>query len=286
MCCQKSGRARHQEAGRGLHSRAAWSLSLTTASRIFGALCPKSLRHKSKRADEFPVRERLRELAQERPRFGYRRLHILLRREGVFINHKKAHRLYREEKLHLRPKKRRRRSLGERILPQRPTGANQMWTMDFVHDTLACGRSFRALNMMDGWSREALAIEAETSLPGRRVVRVLNKLMAARGKPQWIQLDNGPEFRGAELDRWAYKNQVRLHFIEPGKPSQNGHIESFNGKLRDECLSQEWFTSLFHARCVLAARKNDYNTERPHNALHYQTPIQWAHLQGQLSTFD
>jgi len=247
---------------------------------------PKSLRYKSKRADDLPVRTRLRELAQERPRFGYRRLHVLLRREGTLINRKKTHRLYREEKLHLRPKKRRRRSLGERVLPERPTAPNQMWTMDFVHDTLACGRSFRALNIMDGWSREALVIEADTSLPGRRVVRVLNELVAKRGKPQWIQLDNGSEFRGAELDRWAYENQVRLHFIEPGKPSQNGHIESFNGKLRDECLNQEWFTSLFHARCVLAAWKNDYNTVRPHSALNYQTPIQWAHLQSQLSTFD
>lgn len=155
---------------------------------------PKSLRSQSKRPDDLPVRTRLREIAQERPRFVCRRLHVLLRREGVLINHKKTHRLYCEEKLHLRPKKRRRRSLSERVRPERPTKLNQMWTMDLVHDTLACGRSFRALNVIDGWSREALAIEADTSLPGRRVVRVLNELVAKRGKLQWIQLNNGPEF--------------------------------------------------------------------------------------------
>lgn len=158
--------------------------------------------------------------------------------------------------------------------------------MDFVHDNLACGRAFRALNIMDDWNREALAIEADTCLNGKRVVRVLDDLVERRGKPQRLRMDNGPEFRGMELDQWAYQNKVALHFIEPGKPTQNGTMESFNGKLRDECLNQEWFTSLAHARCVLQAWKEDYNTVRPHSALDYQTPRQWAQSQTAFSTFE
>ena len=153
----------------------------------------------------------------ERLRFGYRRLHVLLRREEMVINRKKTYRLYREEKLHLRPKKRRRITSSVRVAPVAPTHANAIWTLDFVHDNLACGRSFRALNIMDAWSREALAIEADTSLTGKHVVRVLDALIELRGKPQLLQMDNGSEFRGIDLDQWAYRHQVKLHFIEPGK---------------------------------------------------------------------
>lgn len=247
---------------------------------------PKVLRYQSKRPDDTTTRMRLRELAGERPRFGYRRLHVFLRREGLVINRKKTHRLYREERLHLRPKKRRRITSSTRVIPESPNGPNQMWTMDFVHDNLACGRAFRSLNIMDVWNREALAVEADTSLNGKRVVRVLEELIAVRGKPALIQVDNGSEFRGIEVDQWAYHNQIKLHFIEPGKPTQNGKIESFNGKLRDECLNQEWFISLFHARCVLAAWKDDYNAVRPHSALDYLTPIQWAQSRTKCSTFE
>jgi putative transposase len=155
-----------------------------------------------------------------------------------------------------------------------------------VHDNLSCGRAFRALNIMDAWSREALEIEADTCLNGKRVVRILERLVAQRGKPRVIQVDNGSEFRGIDLDQWAYRNQVQLHFIEPGKPTQNGKIESFNGRLRDGCLNQEWFSSLFHARRVLQAWKDGYNTLRPHSALNYQTPQQWAQNQARLSTFE
>lgn len=249
------------------------------------------LRYNSKRADDVLLRERLQELASERPRFGYRRLHVLLQREGVVINRKKTYRLYQEEKLHLRTKKRRRITSSARVSPAAPTGTNQIWTMDFVHDNLASGRVFRTLNIMDAWSHEALAIEADTSLTGKRVVRVLESLVELRGKPQLLQMDNGSEFRGIDLDQWAYRNQVKLHFIEPGKlppkgHPQNGKIESFNGKLRDECLNQEWFVSLFHARCVLEAWKDDYNTVRPHSALNYQTPIQWAKSHADYSTLE
>jgi putative transposase len=247
---------------------------------------PKVLRHRSKRPDDAKVRERLRALAQERPRFGYRRLHVLLRRDGLAINRKKTHRLYREEGLHLRPRKKRRRALGERLEAVAPSGANQLWTMDFTHDNLADGRAFRTLNIMDAWNREALTLEADTSLTGKRVVRALDELAQTRGLPQAIQVDNGPEFRGLDLDQWAYQNAVKLHFIQPGKPTQNAHIESFNGKLRDECLNQEWFSSLPHARTILANWKHDYNWVRPHSALDYLPPILWAQRQGQLSTFE
>lgn len=247
---------------------------------------PKVLRYRSKRSDDALVRTRLCELAEARPRFGYRRLHVLLRREDVVINRKKTHRLYREERLHLRPKKKRGKRSGTASKIAAPVRAHQLWTLDFVHDTLACGRSFRALNVMDAWSRQALAIEADTSLSAKRVVRVLEEQRVIHGAPAALRLDNGPEFRSFDLEEWAAKHGVELHFIEPGKPSQNGHIESFNGKLRDECLNQEWFTPLFHARCVLAAWKDDYNTVRPHSALGYQTPAQWAQSQTQLSTFE
>ena len=259
---------------------------LSAVRLLWWQVRPRCLRYQSKRAPDAEIIERLRALAEQRPRWGYRRLHVLLRREGFALNRKKTHRIYRQEKLHLRPKKRRKRAKGEAPATWVPTRPHQLWTADFVHDTLACGRAFRTLNVMDGASRVALAIEADTSLSAQRVVRVLEEQRLLHGAPLALRLDNGPEFRSLALDEWAHGHGVELHFIEPGKPTQNGHIESFNGKLRDECLNQEWFTSLFHARCVLANWKQDYNTVRPHSALDYLTPKEWAHQQAQLSTFD
>jgi putative transposase len=181
------------------------------------------------------VRGRLKELAQERPRFGYRRLGVLLRREGHGVNLKRVLRLYREEGLKLRAKKRRRIASLQRVRPEATTAINQMWSMDFVSDTLSCGRRFRGLNIVDCHSREALCIEVDTSLTGHRVVRASQQLGETRGLPRTIQADNGPEFTGRALDEWAFRNRVKLHFIEPGKPVQNAVIESFNGKMRDEC---------------------------------------------------
>ncbi len=143
---------------------------------------------------------------------------------------------------------------------------------DFVHDTLCGERTFRALNVVDCFSREALAVEVDTGLSGQRVARVLQRLVEMRGKPQTIQVDNGPEFTGRALDEWAHKNQVKLHFIEPGKPTQNGVIESFNGKMRDECLNLEWFADLRHARDIIECWRNDYNTLRPHSSLNNLSP--------------
>lgn len=233
-------------------------------------------RYQSRREDEVPVRARLKELAQERPRFGYRRLGVLLRREGHQVNLRRVLRLYREENLKLRARKRKRVTRVLRVKPQEPNALNQMWTMDFMHDTLNGGRRFRTLNIVDCFSREALAVEVDTSLSGHRVVRVLQRLLETRGKPSVIQVDNGPEFTGRALDEWAHKNQVKLHFIEPGKPTQNGVIESFNGKMRDECLNLEWFMDLHHARDIIENWRNDYNTFRPHSSLNNLPPTMWA----------
>lgn len=242
-----------------------------------------SARYRQRRNDDQPLRQRLRELAGERQRFGYRRLHALLRREKGLdgqprwvVNHKRIYRLYREEQLVMRRRKRKRFRAEARIPLQRPTRANQVWTMDFTHDALSSGRKFRTLNLMDGCTREAPAIEVDSSLPGARVVRVLERLKQERGVPEAIQVDNGPEFISRAVDQWAFANGVRLHFIDPGKPTQNGFIESFNGKFRDECLNQNWFTDLDDARRIIAAWRVDYNTVRPHSALGYQTPEEFA----------
>jgi putative transposase len=239
-----------------------------------------SLVYQSRR-DDTALRQRLRELAQERLRFGYVRLHVLLRREGWKVNRKRVYRLYRDEGLKLRVKKRKRMTSSLRGKPQPTTQVDQLWTMDFVSDALSCGRRFRALTLIDAHSRECLALEVDTSLTGQRVVRVLEQLKEWRGLPQVIQVDNGSEFTSRMMDEWAYTNKVKLHFIEPGKPTQNGHIESFNGKLRDECLDMEWFTSLQEAKNIIEAWSEDYNSVRPHSALGQLPPAVWAQCETQ-----
>jgi putative transposase len=243
------------------------------------ALSTCSWRYQSRRQDDALVRGRLKELTQERPRFGYRRLGVLLRREGHEVNLKRVLRLYREEGLKLRAKKRKRIASSQRVRPEATTAINQVWSMDFVSDTLSCGRRFRGLNIVDCHSREALCIEVDTSLTGQRVVRVLQRLGETRGLPQTIQVDNGPEFTGRVLDEWAFRNRVKLHFIEPSKPVQNAVIESFNGKMRDECLNQEWFTDLDEARTRIEKWREDYNEFRPHSSLDNLAPAVWAQQQ-------
>lgn len=241
-----------------------------------------SWRYQRKERNEAALRARLRELAGERPRFGYRRLHRMLRREkerGIgkwTVNHKRVYRLYREEGLAMRRRKSKRFRAEARVPLQLPTRANQMWTMDFTRDSLASGRKFRTLNLMDGYTREALWIEVDTSLPALRVVQVLERVAQERGFPETIQVDNGPEFISRVVDQWAYTNGVALHFIDPGKPVQNAFIESFNGKFRDECLNQSWYTSLEDAQQIIEAWRTDYNTVRPHSSLGYQTPEEYA----------
>ncbi len=242
-----------------------------------------SVRYQRRERNDDELRARMRELAAERPRFGYRRLWAMLRREknpdGTprwGVNHKRVYRIYRAEGWAMRRKKRKRFRAEARVLLELPVRANQLWTMDFTKDSLASGRNFRTLNLMDGFTREAPAIEVDTSLPGARVVRVLEQLQETRGVPEAIRVDNGPEFISRAVDQWAYSNGVRLHFIEPGKPTQNAYIESFNGKFRDECLNQNWFVDLADAREKIEVWRVDYNRARPHSALGYQTPEEFA----------
>ncbi len=222
--------------------------------------------------DDGALRRRLLALAGERPRFGYRRLHALLWREGVRINHKRVERLYRLDGLAVRRRGRKRVARAGRGRPTPPTRPNQQWALDFLSDALASGRRLRVLAVIDASTRESLAIEVDTSLPGERVVRVLARVAAERGLPEEVVLDNGPELTGRALDEWAHHNGVRLRFIDPGKPVQNAFMESFNGRFRDECLNEHWFLSLGDARRITAAWRADYNCARPHSALGYRTP--------------
>jgi putative transposase len=221
----------------------------------------------------------LRELAAARRRFGYRRLQVLLRREGFAVNHKRVYRLYVEEKLGLRRKRGRRRmpTTAARVPLKRPASPDEVWTMDFTQDAFASGRKFRTLNLMDGFTRYALRIEVDTSLPGLRVVRVLEDLKTRGRKAEVIVIDNGTEFTSQVVDQWAYENQVQLHFITPGRPMENGYMESFNGKFRDECLNENWFLDLADAQEKIETWRCDYNQVRPHSALGYLTPAEFAH---------
>lgn len=252
--------------------RVRFGFSERRASAVVG-IGRSSARYRPRpRGGEAGLRRRLQELAAERPRFGYRRLHVLLRREGVAVNHKRVERLYRLDGLAVRRRRRKRVARDGRGRPALPTGPNEQWAADFVGDALAWGRRIRLFAVVDVFTREALAIEVDTSLPGERVVQVLGRLVADRGRPQELVLDNGPELAGRALDCWAYKQGIRLHFIEPGKPIQNAVIESFNGRLRDECLNEHWFLSLADARRIVEGWREDYNRMRPHSALGYRPP--------------
>ena len=250
-------------------------LSEHRACRLAG-LGRSSYRYRRRGPDEAGLRKRLKELAAERRRYGYRRLTVLLKRAGEVVNHKRVYRLYREEGLSVRRRKQKRHGSGERQSLTLPTYTNQRWSMDFVSDGLNDGRKFRSLNIVDDYSRECVAAEVDTSIPGGRVVRVLERLSELRGLPQVLVTDNGPEFSGQALDVWAYERGVKLHFIEPGKPIQNAFIESFNGKMRDECLNEHWFGSLSEARQTIEAWRRDYNEVRPHSSLGNRTPEEFT----------
>jgi putative transposase len=224
------------------------------------------------------VLARLQAHAAARARFGYRRLHILLEREGLVVNHKRVHRLYRAAGLQVRRRRRKRLTRAERAPLPTPKRCRERWSMDFTVDTLADGRGFRTLNIVDDFTRECVAIEVDRSLPGLRVTRVLDRLQAAIGLPQTIVVDNGPEFAGRTLDAWAYAHGVALRFIRPGKPIENAYVESFNGKFRDECLNEHWFVNLVDAKDAIERWRVDYNTVRPHSSLNGATPDQFARI--------
>ncbi len=222
------------------------------------------------------LRARLKELAEQRRRFGSPRLHVLLRREGWAVNHKRVERLYQQEGLSLRRKRRRKTASHLRVVWPAPQRVNERWSMDFVADSLTTGRRFRALTIVDDHSRESPAIEADFSLTGERVTRVLDRLAVTRGLPAVITVDNGPEFISQALDAWAYAKGVRLQFIRPGKPVENAYIESFNGKFRDECLNEHAFRTLDEARHIIETWRCDYNHHRPHSSLGNLTPEEFA----------
>ncbi len=223
---------------------------------------------------------RLRDLAASRVRYGYRRLTVLLRREGRLVNAKRIYRLYAEAGLQLRTKKRAKRAAHARVPLPSPVRANQRWSMDFVSDRLADGRWFRILTIVDQYTRECLCAHAERSQTGASVVEQVDRVVAMRGAPESITTDNGGEFAGQAMDAWAHRVGVKLDFIRPGKPVQNGYIESFNGRLRDECLNTEVFLSMADAREKIERWRRDYNEERPHSSLADQTPGEFARVLG------
>jgi putative transposase len=234
------------------------------------------VRYRFTRPADTELRTCLRQLAHERRRFGYRRLAVLLRREGHACNLKKVHRLYREEGLTVRRRKGRKRAIGTRQPLPKPDMINQVWSLDFMSDALSDGRKFRLLGVMDQCSREGLTLTVDTSLPGLRVVRELDQLIKQRGKPHCIISDNGTELTSRVVLQWAQANQIEWHYITPGKPSENGYTESMNGKIRDEFLNEHWFTNLSEARHLAAEWLHDYNHVRPHSSLNYQTPKEFA----------
>ena len=251
------------------------SISLRRACRALGF--PRSSWHyASKRVPPVELIEKLRSLASKRPRWGYRMLHLMLKRDGVVANHKRIYRLYKQEGLAVRTKKRKRIAARARTVLAAPARPNERWSMDFVSDVTWSGRRFRIFVVVDDFTRETLALVVDTSLGGARVARILEELVAERGAPEMIVCDNGPEFTSKALDAWAYQRGVKLHFIRPGKPVENAYAESFNGKLRNECLNENWFLSLDDARRIIEAWRIDYNEVRPHSSLDGMTPKEYA----------
>ncbi len=238
--------------------------------------CRMTIRYRSTRPEDRVLRERMISLARERRRFGYRRLHVLLKREGHKVNHKKLFRLYREERLTVRRRGSRKRAIGTRAPILVPLAPGERWSLDFVSDQLEDGRRFRILAVVDDCTRENLALVADTSLSGTRVVRELDQLLAEHGKPAMIVSDNGSEFTSNAMLAWADRTRIEWHYIAPGKPMQNAFIESFNGRLRDELLNETLFSSLAHARGKLALWRADYNTARPHSGIGWSTPAAFA----------
>lgn len=213
------------------------------------------------------LRTRMKELAERRRRFGCRRLHVLLKREELVINHKRTERVYGEERLSLRIRRRKKRAAETRVVQPAAERPNEMWAMDFLSDALADGRRFRVLPIIDTCTRECHWMEVDTSIGGKRVAGVLSRISGLKGLPQGISVDNGPEFISNALDAWAHVRGIKLQFSRPGKPVDNAFMESFNGKFRDECLNANWFFSLDHARQVIEEWRIDYNRDRPHSSL-------------------
>jgi putative transposase len=269
--------AAHRKAADYLQST--YEMSERRACRVLG-VDRTTIRYQSTRPSDEALRERLKSLAHERRRFGYRRLHVLLRREGHAVNKKRVQRIYREEKLTVRRRGGRKRALGTRRPMETPMRANARWSMDFVSDQISDGRRFRIFAVVDDCTRENLGVIADTSISGRRVARELDAIISRYGRPTSVVSDNGTEFTSNAILEWADERGVEWHYIAPGKPQQNAYIESFNGRLRDELLNETLFRSLRHAREELESWRHDYNHERPHSSLGYLTPAQYSTILG------
>jgi len=235
-----------------------------------------SKNYKPEPPDDNALRQAIKDLAAKKKRWGLPRLVYRLRRNGWKDNHKRIERIYQEEALQVRRRKGRKAHAGAREPLEKPTGPNQIWAMDFVSDALANKRKIKLLTVIDCFNRECVRIEVDTSINGVRVARIMEELREQRGLPGKIVTDNGPEFTGKALDAWAYARDVKIHFIQPGKPSQNGFIESFNGKLRDECLNEHWFMGMDDARRLIEDWRIEYNHDRPHSSLGGMTPVEYA----------
>jgi putative transposase len=231
------------------------------------------------------LRERIVALAQRHRRYGVGMIHLKLRQAGQIINYKRVERLYALEKLHIRRRRRKKIPVSDRQPLVRPGQANEIWSMDFVFDRIASGRTVKCLAIVDDATHEAVAVVPEHTIGGDHLTRIMDGICSQRGKPTMIRTDNGPEFTGKAMLTWAHRNGIALRLIEPGKPNQNAYVESFNGRLRDECLNEHWFTSLAHARAVIEAWRREYNEERPKRVLGGRTPAEYAkHLAGKAIT--
>lgn len=252
-----------------------FGLSQRRISRLTG-WNRSSLQYHCRERSDTALRERLRHWAALKPRWGSPILHDVLRAEGLVINHKRTERIYREEGLSLRRKRRKKLPAVARVPLPQAAGPDQRWSMDFIHDQLSNGRRFRCLTIVDEFTRQSLAIVADHSIGGLGVVRALDALLARRGKPQLLITDNGPEFTGRALHQWAQHHGVGLHHIQPGKPTQNAFIESFNGTFRDDCLNQHWFHSLAEAALLIEHWRKEYNSLRPHSSIGRVPPDTFA----------
>jgi putative transposase len=259
-------------------ARGAYQLSERRATRLI-RIDRSSHRYRSRKDPQEPLRRRLKELASTYVRYGYRRLTVLMRREGWRVNAKRIYRVYTEEGLQVRTKQRKRIARRQRLPAPMAARPNQCWAMDFVSDRLADGRAFRIFTAVDQFTRECVALQADRFMSGQKVAEWLTLAITARGTvPDSITADNGSEFAGRILEAWAMQHEVQLSFIRPGRPTENGMIESFNGRLRDECLNVNWFTSLADARKKLSLWREQYNRLRPHSSLSDRTPIEFAAL--------
>ncbi len=249
-------------------------ISKRKACELVG-LARSTERYKHRRVPDEALVEKIKAIAGKRPRFGYRRICTLLNAGSEVVNHKRVYRIYREQNLAVRKRGRRKYFWGRRAPKEQPHAPNDRWSMDFTSDTLSHGGKFRTLNIIDDCTRECLEIEVSRSLPSASVIAVLERLEWCRGLPKEIVVDNGPEFTSKAMIKWACNKGVNLHYIDPGKPIQNAFVESFNGRFRDECLNQYWFTSLSDANEIISAWKIDYNENRPHSSLGNLTPEQF-----------